>query len=263
MTSATPVAAAPLNNTPANRAGAPASRLELVRGGAALAVPAPETTVTSSPEHIEQTEHTPHPATDAPAPRAAHRAAPGTSHEPPGPRWLEQLRARTSVDRAPAPEPAPVGPSRSAPPAARADLLDVSGAEGQLDRWALLLGAFDAGPVSILEQAVPLAVSDALVRIGYESNSFYARKVSAPEVQDAVRRAAVRAFGLSAPPTFELVTGALPDGAPSIAARKESARVAERAARVEAARTHPLVARFLQLVGGEVRKVELPGDGPS
>ncbi len=247
-----PRASASPMEAPAGRPGATPPRLEVVHGGAALAMKAAPAPLAISPEP---------PLPDPTPTRSSPRAHAATGAAGVEPRWLEQLRTKKTVERsqdAPAPAVA-----HEAPRAARADALDVSAAHQHIERWGQLLAVFDGGPVSILEHAIPLEVGGPIIRIAYEANSFYARKVSAPEVQDALRRAAVRAFGLDASPAFELVTGALPDDAPSIAARKEAARIAERAARVDAARAHPLVTRFLELVGGEVRKVELPGDGPS
>ncbi len=237
----TPRASATPVPSPATSA---APRFEIVRGAQAAAVEAA----------VEPT----------PAPTPARAAPVQSNNTGPAPKWLENVRTRASTPAAPPAQASSedaAAPAPSAPPA-RVDLLDVSGAEPNVDVWASVLAVIEAAPVLILEQGVPLEVSAKKVSLAFENNSFYARKVSAPEVQEAVRRAAQKAFASEDPPVFELITGALPERAPSIAARKEAHRQAERASKIEAARTHPLVSRFLALVGGEIRKIELPGDIP-
>lgn len=201
---------------------------------------------------------------EQPEPVAQPRPAPAPASSGPAPKWLENVRTRASQPAAP-PQASATDESAivAAPVAARPDLMDVSAAEPNVDRWAQLLSMIEAAPVLILEHAVPMEISERKVILAFENNSFYARKVSAPDVQEAIKRAAQKMLATSDPPVFELLTGALPDKLPTIAARKEAIRQAERASKIEAARTHPLVSRFLSLVGGEIRKIELPGDIPS
>jgi DNA polymerase-3 subunit gamma/tau len=215
-----------------------APRFEVVRGGTAVAAAMVQP---------------PAPAVAPPAPVPV---------APPAPKWLESVRARGGAPQKPSVSESTTVAAPEAPPAPRVDLLDVRSAEGNVDLWATVLAALDGAPLAILEQGVPLEVSPKKVSLAFEANSFYARKVSAPDVQEAVLRAAQKTFASEAPPVFELVTGALPDKVPSIAQRKEAQRQAARAAKIEAARAHPLVRRFLSLVGGEIRKIELPGDIP-
>ncbi|MBL8685450.1 MAG: DNA polymerase III subunit gamma/tau [Myxococcales bacterium] len=200
------------------------------------------------------------------APVAAPASAPPapTPSAPPAPKWLENVRARGNQPQRPSTdESANNAAPEPAPPPPRVDLLDVRPAEANVDVWASVLAVLEGAPLAILEQGVPLEVSAKKVSLAFEANSFYARKVSATDVQEAVRRAAQKAFATDEPPVFELVTGALPEKVPTIAHRKELQRQAERAAKIEAARTHPFVKRFLSLVGGDVRKIELPGDIPN
>jgi hypothetical protein len=181
----------------------------------------------------------------------------------PAPKWLENVRSRASVPSALQSASAANEETAAPPPPPRADLLDVSAASANIDAWASVLAVIESAPVLILEAGVPMEVSAKKVKLAFEANSFYARKASAADVQEAVKRAVQKAFASSDPPAFELITGALPEKAPSIAARKEAEREALRASKIEAARTHPLVGRFLSIVGGEIRKIELAGDIPS
>jgi DNA polymerase-3 subunit gamma/tau len=214
---------------------ASAARFEIVRSASAPATALAEASMTTAPA----------PVTPA----------------PPSPKWLENVRVRGAQSGVPA-EATP-SPTAAPTPAPRVDLLDVRAAEAHLDAWATVLAALEGAPLAILEQGVPLEVSEKKISLAFETNSFYARKVSATDVQEAVRRAAQRALALAEPPAFELVTGSLPERVPSIAQRREAQRQAERAAKLDAARSHPLVRRFLSIVGGELRKIELPGDIPS
>lgn len=227
-------------NTPrASAAASAAPRFEIVRGATQAVQPQaqPEPAQTSS------------------------RAVLVASHTAPAPQWLEHVRVRASSQSPPSTTAANEESAAPSPP--RANVLDVSAASANLDAWASVLSVIESAPVRILEAGVPLEVSAKKVALAFEANSFYARKVSAPEVQEAIKRAVQKAFGSSQPPAFELITGALPEKAPSIAARKEAERQSLRASKIEAARTHPLVVRFLSIVGGEIRKIEFADDLPS
>jgi hypothetical protein len=139
-----------------------------------------------------------------------------------------------------------------------AERVDVTSAESALDAWAHVLEAMDAGPVPVLKHAVPLTVSANSVRIAFEAGSFYARKVVAPEVKQAIGDAVERALG--AKPEIEIVLGALPEDAPTVARREEARRAEARARREAAAKDHPVVRSFLAVLGGEIRGVKLGDD---
>ena len=93
------------------------------------------------------------------------------------------------------------------------------------------------------------------VRIAFETGSFYARKVASGEVEPVIAATAERVFGRR--PAVEIVQGALPEDAPTIARRDDARKAEARAKREDEARRHPLVQSFLQHVGGEIRSVNI------
>lgn len=199
----------------------------------------------------------------APAPQAPVAAAKSVQFSSPSstPKWLDQAKRAVSA----AHDSANTVVTSAAPVAApvverRTDLLDVSASEPLLNQWAQVLSVIEGAPVAVLEHAVVLELRAERIKIAYEANSFYARKVSGTDVQEAIRTAAQKALGLSAKPTFELVTGPLPERSPTLAARREAEKQAARAASVTAAKSHAAVQRFVSILGGEIRKIELPGD---
>ncbi len=173
----------------------------------------------------------------------------------PTPKWLDHAKRVTTTMPEAAPVVTAVVAEKRVP-----DGMDVSASARHLERWAQVLSVIESAPVAVLEHAVILELHAEKVRIAYEANSFYARKVSGAEVQEAIRIAVQRAFGSDTRPTLEVVTGSLPDKCATIAAQREADKVVQRAALASAARTHPAVQRFVSVLGGEIRKIELPGD---
>ncbi|MEI8254605.1 MAG: DNA polymerase III subunit gamma/tau [Deltaproteobacteria bacterium] len=174
------------------------------------------------------------------------------------PAWLARAQSRASE---PAPSVVVVETRPSAPPPAPAkivppvEMLDTRDAARSLETWATLVESMEAGPIAILKHAVPLEVNEQHIRIAFETGSFYARKVASGEAEGVIVAAAERVLGTR--PTVEILQGALPEDAPTIARRDDGRRAEARARREEVARNHPMVRSFLQLVGGEIRSIKV------
>jgi DNA polymerase-3 subunit gamma/tau len=204
-------------------------------------------------------------------PRPAALAAVGSAAVASGaaatPAWLARAQSR-SLDPAPTTPPAvdadvlpvresvpPKGLPGSSKSAASVEAIDTRDAARSLDAWARLVESMEGGPVAILKHAVPLEANEQRVRIAFETGSFYARKVASGEVEPVIAVTAERVFGRR--PAVEIVQGALPDDAPTIARRDDARKAEARAKREDEARRHPLVQSFLQHVGGEIRAVKI------
>ena len=61
----------------------------------------------------------------------------------------------------------------------------------------------------MLKHAVPIEVTTSAIRLGFETGSFYARKVAAADVQSAIAQAAGTCALQGARPTIQIVQGAL------------------------------------------------------
>ncbi len=185
------------------------------------------------------------------------RASVSTAASAAAPAWLARAQSRASE---PAPSPAvesrpsapPPAPTKTVPPV---EMLDTRDAARSLATWATLVESMDAGPIAILKHAVPLEANEQRVRIAFETGSFYARKVTSGEAEAVIVAAAERVLGTR--PTVEIVQGALPEDAPTIARRDDARRAEARARREEVAKNHPMVRSFLELVGGEIRSVKV------
>ena len=174
------------------------------------------------------------------------------------PAWLARAQARaTEPMTAPVPETRPsVRPSAPPPKNVPAvEMLDTRNAALALETWTVLVEAMDAGPVAIFKHAVPLEANEQCVRIAFEVGSFYARKMVSGESEAIIAAAAERALGKR--PVVEIVQGALPEDAPTIARRDDARRAEARAKREDAARNHPIVRSFLEHVGGEIRGIKV------
>jgi DNA polymerase-3 subunit gamma/tau len=232
-------------------------------GGARAAGPANGPRMAAEPTRGEAVATT-RAGSIAVATAAAVNAKPAST--PAAPAWLARAQAR-ALEPAPATSPAAdpeAAPRESAPPArpsfapknaAPIEAVDTRDAARSLDAWARLVESMDGGPVAILKHAVPLEANEQRVRIAFETGSFYARKVASGEVEPVIAAAAERAFGRR--PEVEIVQGALPDDAPTIARRDDARKAEARARREDEARRHPLVQSFLQHVGGEIRTVKI------
>jgi DNA polymerase-3 subunit gamma/tau len=193
------------------------------------------------------------PRGEAPTPpRATSSAAPAVAM-PAGESWIERQRARPLV-ATPNVVSAPV-----AAPTVAAPTVDTSMAPAVIADWRRVVAAVEGNLVPVLKGAVPLEVTGAVVRLAIdERDSFFRKKLAAPEAHEVVADAASRVFGVR--PRVELVQGTLAEGALSIARDEENARAAARALREEELRAHPLVRALCEGLGGEVARVRLEGD---
>jgi hypothetical protein len=172
---------------------------------------------------------------------------------PAGESWIERQRARPLV-ATPNVVSAPV-----AAPTVAAPTVDTSMAPAVIADWRRVVAAVEGNLVPVLKGAVPLEVTGAVVRLALdERDSFFRKKLAAPEAHEVVADAASRVFGVR--PRVELVQGTLAEGALSIARDEENARAAARALREEELRAHPLVRALCEGLGGEVARVRLEGD---
>ncbi len=214
-------------------------------------------------------------STDSPRSAATTAAADSSA-----PQWLNRARNRgnePSASAAPTleasspeplarvvpslPNPIPLRPSSApaaSPPSAPgndAPPIDVSRAESLLDAWQTLLAHVDSGLVAVFKHAIPLACDGDHVRVAYQAGSFYARRADSDEVRAMIAAAAEKATGTQ--PAVEIVLGTIADGAPTLARREEVRRFDEMAEREANAKAHPMVRKFLEIVGGEVKGVKL------
>ncbi|MDP3278079.1 MAG: DNA polymerase III subunit gamma/tau [Deltaproteobacteria bacterium] len=230
-----------------------------------------------------------HPTPPVAAPPTPPVAAPPVrSNAAPGPRWLEETRVRisqanqaqaaadaqsdstanslteeeshTSSLSAEAPSPAAAQASPNATRPIAEGRVDCSEASAMLDRWAEVIAALEGPGAPYLEAGVPLEVSATKLRIAFETQTFFEKKAASADLQASAREAAKRVFACDEAPVFELVSGSIPEGAPTLVQRREVKRQAEREEKLLAARDHPLVQRFLSILGGDLRKIDLPGD---
>jgi hypothetical protein len=194
-------------------------------------------------------------------------AAPAPKPPPPTPEgasvsWLNKARAAGQELRAEQRAVTkPVAATPSAPSAPQAPSIDLSGVEAVMPVWRQLVDATQSSLGAVLKSAVPLAVSGALVRMAVSAeSSFIRRKIDTPETFKHIEDAAEKMFGTR--PSVELVVAELGTSPPTILYADQQAQEAARRAQELAARNHPLVQMACEMLGAEVVKVKLEGDGP-
>ncbi len=194
-------------------------------------------------------------------------AAPAPKPPPPTPEgasvsWLNKARAVGQELRAEQRTVTkPVAATPIAPSAPQAPSIDLSGVEAVMPVWRQLVDATQSSLGAVLKSAVPLAVSGALVRMAVSAeSSFIRRKIDTPETFKHIEDAAEKMFGTR--PSVELVVAELGTSPPTILYADQQAQEAARRAQELAARNHPLVQMACEMLGAEVVKVKLEGDGP-
>lgn len=247
LSSGSPAPASPARpSAPSAPAAAPAQ-------GASPPTPTATPQRFSAPQR-SSTDPTPRASGDRPAPTAtagAAVAAQATVRAAPIPAPRIQPQAQATVTPAPAQKLQP-------PPAPQEPRLDVTASPEALETWRRVVEGVEGNLVSVLKEVVPLEVTATQARLAIDALHIFRKKLATPEAQEIIAEAIARVVG--AKPKVEVIQGALPDHAMSLARVEEAARQEARRQRENAAKTHPLVKAVCEVLGAEVARVRLDGD---